>query len=121
MKARSLNDQQQEKTKAAPPAPAQRPSIGRIVHYRISQREVEDWHIRRIGSGGRYYGDTLRAGQVLPLMIVRVDSPVMTAGLPVTVNGQLFLDGNDCVWLERVPEAREQDPPGSGWFWPART
>jgi hypothetical protein len=50
-----------------------------------------------------------------PMMIVRVWPDEFGPGVP-GVNGQVFLDGNDVLWVTSVREGTE---PGT-WYWPAR-
>jgi len=58
-----------------------------------------------------HIGNEVHAGDVFPMMITRV----WTSGM---VNGQLFLDGNDTLWVERA--CRGYKTPGT-WDWPERT
>ena len=70
-----------------------KPSIGRIVHYRLSERDirlVEERRERRVGAW-----NYLKVGQVLPMMIVVVHGDHPNAA----VNGQVFLDGDDTYFV----------------------
>jgi hypothetical protein len=56
-----------------------------------------------------HVGNEVREGDVFPLVVVRV-------WVGNRVNGQLFLDGNDHLW---ITSASEGAGPGF-WFWPPR-
>lgn len=107
------------------------PSIGRIVHYTLSEADAEAINRRRedavLYAANPYNpprvakkptgfqvhrGNPAHEGDVLPMLIVRVwgSSP------DSVVNGQVFLDGNDTLWVTSVPR-------GEGnrrWAWPTR-
>lgn len=95
------------------------PSVGRIVHYKLTEHDADNIKIRReashISVAGGYggaqvrYGNEPREGQVFPLLV----TVVWGADL---INGQTFLDGNDTHW---VMSAGEGDQPGQ-WSWPPR-
>jgi hypothetical protein len=102
-----------------------KPTIGRIVQYklsaddatRINKRRADSATFRhpqagvhRIGTGEQHHiGNEAREGDVLPMLIVRVWNGQL-------VNGQVFLDGNDVIWVTSV---REGDGPRS-FAWPPR-
>jgi hypothetical protein len=103
------------------------PSTGRIVHYTLTELNADTINRRREdylkgprssrpegvvvkGDGAQVHvGNTARAGQILPLLVVRT----LDEG---KVNGQVFLDGNDTLW---VTSASEGDGRGQ-WAWPPR-
>jgi hypothetical protein len=101
------------------------PSIGRIVHYKLSKFDAEqinlrrkhaqermDWH-RALKSGAQVHvGNTVEEGDVFPMMIVRVWGSTPES----CVNGQVFLDGSDTFWATSVSVGFV---PGS-YAWPAR-
>lgn len=81
------------------------PSIGRIVHYTLSEYDVEQIAAQRkleaitADNAQDVYakarrGNTPEVGDVYPMLITRVwgDTPESS------VNGQVFLDGNDVLW-----------------------
>jgi hypothetical protein len=101
-------------------------SIGRMVSYRLSQKNADDINKRRIdaithmqdhrdNSNGVivHYGNRVAAGQPFPMIITAVHS--VSAGL---VNGHVILDGNDSLWAISVFEdVTGLEGPGS-WSWP---
>lgn len=87
------------------------PAIGRIVHYKLKPADCERINIRRsdaqnshAGSNISGYvvhvGNPVRDGDVFPMMIVRSWENGM-------VNGQVFLDGNDTLWVTSAEEGTE--------------
>lgn len=116
------------------------PSIGRIVHYTISAQDATEIMRRRTNgksiadrikqevqlrdgtqppvfgwpAGAQaHIGNDAREGQVFPMLIVAVWGSTPTS----SVNGQVFLDGNDVFWaLSRSVGTS----PGT-WSWPPRT
>lgn len=109
-----------------------KPTLGRIVHYRLSTGDAEQINRRREdfaafnavhrhagtvpnpGHAGRtghigHYGNEVREGELFPATVVR------TFG-GTTVNLQVLLDGNDAYW---ATSRMEGDEPGQ-WSWPVR-
>ena len=102
-----------------------KPTIGRIVHYRLSAydanainarrkdaKEKLPWH-HAIRSGAQVHvGNDVAAGEVYPLVITRLwgDTPESC------FNGQLLLDGNDLFW---VTSTSIGEGPAKA-FWPPR-
>ncbi len=88
------------------------PTIGRIVHYRLSENDAlrinKNW---QSGVGG----NASSGGDIVPLIIVRVWPDEFGAGIP-GINGQAILDGHDTLW---VTSAHEGTEPGQ-WSWPPR-
>ena len=91
------------------------PTIGRIVHYTLSEQDAEAINARHaeaedrarresesrdrvIDGNQRHVGNHVEAGDVYPMIITRVwgDQP------DSHVNGQVFLDGNDTLWATSV-------------------
>lgn len=101
-----------------------KPSIGRIVHYTLSEHDANLIKHRRqlavalLADPGKAPGGTVLAagngvseGDVFPMVITRVWNED-----PGTVNGQVLLDGNDALWVTSVM-------PGEGschYAWPTR-
>lgn len=82
----------------------QQPSIGRIVHYRLSEADVKE-HDQRLNGQ--------KPGDLCPAMIVRVFSTDDVG----TSNLRVFPDGpRDTIWKTSVTRGSE---PGQ-WDWPAR-
>lgn len=110
------------------------PSVGRIVHYRLSDQDAAmitrrrndaDRHLaeHRDNANGVivHVGNTVRAGDVYPMMIVRVwnDQPSEADA----VQGQVFLDGNDTLWKTSVQQRGHTYDPSvvdGVWFEPQR-
>lgn len=98
-----------------------RPTIGRIVHYRLTADEAAAINKRRADArterslakaeGGAviHVGNTAHAGDVVALLVTD------THGADC-VNGQAFLDGNDSLW---VTSTTYGIGPGE-WTWPQR-
>ncbi|MEI5522550.1 hypothetical protein WB388_18265 [Streptomyces brasiliscabiei] len=100
----------------------QRPSIGRIVHYRLSEHDAaqinqgrKDFHENGRAQAGSgfvgHVGNWAAAGAVFPAVVVQVFNEST-----VTANLQVLLDGNDTHW---ATSAAEGDRPGT-WAWPGR-
>lgn len=104
------------------------PSIGRIVHYRLTGENAVAINRRRTTSNAiadrikdekwplgaqAHIGNGAVEGDAVPLIIVRVWPDEYGPGVP-GVNGQALLDGNDALW---VTSAKEGAGPGC-WSWP---
>lgn len=94
------------------------PSIGRIVHYALTEADADAINRRREDAVAAqkaqtgfqvHVGNPVRAAQVLPLLIVRTYPGDLASG-------QVFLDGNDTYW---VTSRTEGDGRGQ-WSWPPR-
>lgn len=82
------------------------PSIGRIVHYRLSADDAAQINRRR--AAGRnsvelvtaqvHVGNMAAEGDTFPMLITRAWGSTPTAA----VNGQVMLDGNDVLWATSV-------------------
>jgi|SRR6266705_4031198 len=105
-------------------------SIGRIVHYTLSEEDAQQINRRRtsgveiaarirmntadtsmwpIGAQA-HIGNEVKAGDIFPMMVTKV----WQQGY---VNGQVLLDGTDCFWATSVTEGIA----GHNWSWPLRT
>ncbi len=100
------------------------PTIGRIVHYTLSEQDADAINVRRANTRRHeadhreaanglqvHVGNPASEGDVFPMMITRV-WPGETL-----VQGQVFLDGTDVLWVTSVAE-------GTGprtFAWPARS
>lgn len=96
----------------------QKPTIGRIVHYTLSEHDAEQINRRRADFAAAspantsfvgHVGNHASAGDAYPAMVVR------TFG-GSAANLQVFLDGNDAYWATSRTEGTE---PGT-WAWPPR-
>jgi hypothetical protein len=93
------------------------PSVGRIVHIRLSAECARSINERRhdayhSGIVSTSQGNDARENDIYPLLITKIWS-----GEPkesTAVNGQIFLDGNDSFWATSVQQG---DGPGK-WFEP---
>ncbi len=107
----------------------QKPSIGRIVHYTLSDTDALRINARRtdgpsiqerlldntwpVGAQA-HVGNRAAAGDVLPALVVAVQPNGQ-------VNAQVFLDGNDVLWVTSRDEASEESGSHPGrWHWPQR-
>lgn len=89
-------------------APAQEPTLGRIVLYTLDEKDAQQINQRRPTIGITKEVDAV-AGDVFPMMITRVVEKEY-------VNGQVFLDGVDTFHAKKVNEGTK---PGT-WAWPVR-
>lgn len=111
------------------------PTIGRTVLFTITADQADQVNRRRttgvkiaeriakntptssawpLGAQA-HIGNTATAGQQFPMVIVAVWPDEFGPGI-FGVNGQVFLDGNDCLWVTSAAEGTE---PGQ-WHWPPR-
>lgn len=107
------------------------PSVGRIVHYKLSDSDAH--HINRRRTTGNsiaerikvnmwpvgaqaHIGNSASAGDILPLIVVRVWDNEFGEGIP-GVNGQVLLDANDQLWITSAKEGSDFGQ----WSWPPRT
>jgi hypothetical protein len=84
------------------------PTIGRIVHYTLSDYDAKEISSRR-NEKGTPDGNFVERGQTYPAMIVR------TFGGD-HVNLQVFLDGTDTYWAT----SRSEGAGVGHWTWPPR-
>lgn len=96
------------------------PTVGAIAVYQLNEQDVAAINRRRQDAAASgvareqsgvqvHFGNAASVGQRLPLLIVRVwgDNPESS------VNGQVFLDGNDTLWVSSRPQG---DGPGMFTF-----
>lgn len=93
----------------------QTPTIGRTVLYVLSPVDANIINDLRARSEGERQGNRAEAGQVYPMIIVRVwgDGP------DAAVNGKVLLDGTDTDWVTSRHND-EAKTPGT-FHWPARS
>lgn len=87
-----------------------KPTIGRIVHYKLNDGDVGAIEHQRGLSGPA--GNRVSVGDIYPAIVVRVFDPSVT-----TANLQVFLDGNDTYWAT----SRQSGDGGGTWSWPSRS
>ena len=95
------------------------PSIGRIVHYILLGLDAEQINRRRVPGAGHnddwpggaqaHVGSIVTEGQKFPMIVTAVWTNI-------TINGQVFLDGNDAFWVRSVQEGTT----AGTWQWPER-
>lgn len=102
------------------------PTIGRIVHYKLTAEDADQINRRREDGTGPlsaskdksgaqvHVGNHVHEGETVPMIVTAVWPPY-------DVNGQIFLDGNDTLWVKTVaytgPDAEQA--PGQ-WDWPPK-
>lgn len=90
------------------------PTIGRIVHYALTKRDLEEID-QRLSTNLEC--QTYREGDIAPMVITMVHCDDL-------VNGKVLLDGNFDLWRPAVIQDRdpaEHDGPHPGyWAWPPR-
>jgi hypothetical protein len=85
------------------------PTPGRIVLYTLSAQDAEvvkrqrqPWMRLQVGSANVstaiHVGNTVYEGDIYPMIIVRTWGATPNSA----VNGQVFLDGNDHLWVTSV-------------------
>lgn len=107
--ARSRCDQPVARKGSIVSRPSEPPVIGWIVPYTLTGTDTQVIRNRRVMDQRIWYGDvTANPGDTFPMIIVRV----FDNG---SVNGQVFLDGNDTHWVHAVTLGE-----GPGHFaWPS--
>jgi hypothetical protein len=109
------------------------PTIGHIVHYKLSEQDALEINRRRADYRAfeashrhphepgqppatghvAHVGNSAAAGEVCPAVVVRIFAPNSPH---LVVNLQVLLDGTDAYW---ATSRKEGDEPGQ-WAWPAR-
>ena len=121
------------------------PTIGRIVHYKLSQQDAVQINAQRqptyresqpglIGPGNKVtpvytnQGNPVSPGDIYPLLITSVWGDTEGSA----VNGQVLLDGNDSLWVTSVcqhvpttydgidPSLVTYELPERSWVFPPR-
>jgi hypothetical protein len=103
---------------------AQKPTVGRIVHYKLTAEQADEISRRRVAKpwepgwppgSQAHVGNPVAEGDVVAMVVVRVWPDEFGPGVD-GVNGQVLLDGNDSLWVTSGQEGTE---PGQ-WQWPPR-
>lgn len=99
------------------------PNPPRLVLYRLTfedVRQIEHQRRARNGAGELIHrGNAVAPGQEYPMLIVRPWGSASGARVTdpdAAVNGQVFLDGTDTHWVQKVTHGTE---PGQ-FTWPGR-
>ncbi|MEU1284922.1 hypothetical protein [Kitasatospora sp. NPDC005856] len=93
------------------------PTIGRIVHYRLSeqdQQRITAQQNRPLPDGRSPLANSSQAGAVFPAVIVRIWNNNPDAPL---CNLHVLLDGELTLWVTSRAEGAEQGT----WTWPPRS
>lgn len=88
-----------------------KPTIGRIVLYRVSSDDAAAISAQRERLGMR--GNPIAEGEEVPAVIVRVFENEFGPGIP-GCNLKLMLDGEDDYWATSRREGVERNT----WHWP---
>lgn len=89
------------------------PSVGRIVHYKISKGQaLEAFNMKSEHQG--LHSNPLSEGEVYPMLITKVWDKEPTE--ISVVQGQVFIDGNFSLWVSSAKQGTEinqwHDPRG---------
>jgi len=90
-----------------------KPTVGRIVHYKLSEADISEINRRR--ALYEFKGNPVSAGEVVPVIVAIVWPDEFGAGIP-GINGQALLDGEDSLWIC----SRREGPNSGEWMWPER-
>lgn len=103
-----------------------KPTIGRIVHYKLSDQDAQAINRRRTSGAAiaeriaagtwpigaqAHVGPPAVEGTTVPLIVVAADDTM--------VNGRAFLDGSEELAVSRAAESQDPHKPGT-WRWPPR-
>lgn len=86
------------------------PTTGRIVHYTLTEADVDRITDERERHPETAYGNKSHPGDVVPLLVVRALDEERH------VSGQAFLDSAERLW---IADATEGDGPGE-WHYPPK-
>lgn len=107
------------------------PTLGSIVLYTMTEQDAQRVNTKRDAAAAyikafhenptkhgemQHTGNSVRAGDVFPLIITRVWS----TGPRSAVNGQLMLDGNDTLWVTSTSVQVDPEQPAGRFVWPSR-
>lgn len=97
-----------------------KPTIGRIVLYKLSAQDAEATNKRRkdfadnnmegCPAGAQsHVGNLVGEGEILPMIIVSV----LPGSEEQIINGKVFLDSNDTLWVTSVAKGEDY----GNWDW----
>jgi hypothetical protein len=90
-----------------------RPTVGRIVHFRLNEHDVSAIECRR-EHDRRERGNPVQIGEVCAAVVVR-------AFHDGSVNLQVLLDGDGVYWVTSRKQTLHAEVPQLGeWCWPPR-
>jgi hypothetical protein len=89
-----------------------KPSIGRLVHYRLTDKQAREITEECVGYMGFGQGRRHLGNQTLPLLITAIHASTGT------VYGQVFVDGKGVIYVQEVREGGPGEP--GTWSWPER-
>ena len=104
--------------------PAQRPSLGRVVLYTISQYDADKYYrehndvfgdVMPHQHGREWHSNDPRAGAVLPMTITDVDERDTCQW----ISGNVQLNNGHLLWVGSKSESAEPGVPDH-WCWPPR-
>ena len=92
------------------------PTIGQVVHYKLTAEEAEAINRRRRHADESrvvhqhtgtvvHTGNPAGSGDVYPMIITKVSAT--NADEASAVNGQVFLDGDDTLWVTSALQGSE--------------
>ncbi|GEM45898.1 hypothetical protein [Deinococcus cellulosilyticus] len=92
------------------------PTIGRIVHYVLSEADIHEIRATWEANKGKLaFRSWMKAGDHMPLVVTEVD-PNDTHG----TGGQVLISGNFTLWRPSLAEDPTGEKPLS-WHWPEGT
>lgn len=89
---------------------------GRIVHYVLNENDVKGIVKNRSSINLSNHGNSVMKGEHFPATIVRVFHNEFGSN-EHGVNLQVFLDGNDSLWVTSVRFAEPADIKLGTWHW----
>jgi hypothetical protein len=82
----------------------QAPSVGRIVHYRLTEKDVNDIFVAH-GTTNR---QSVRAGDTFPAMVVAIFAAYKSVNAPAVLDLSVFVPGGHLLAVEEIAEGTEQ-------------
>jgi hypothetical protein len=91
---------------------AQQPSIGRIVHYRLSEQDINDVFVKH----GQIRGSQPKVGDVCAAVVTGVFAAYRSVDAPPALDLRVFVNGPGDLWVTEKLEGTEP----AQWCWPPR-